>query len=136
MFKQCFFLGLAAGVLSTTVCMAYAEIYAGLGIADFSEAIPLLMVSAKCFVITMSACFVFYGLNRIFKKDYYAEFVFNLLLAGACVALVFFVFKSNDPEFKNEDAMMMVDYFKAFALPMVFFPALSWVTLKPLFIRQ
>lgn len=135
MFKQCFFLGLAAGVLATTVCMAYTEVYAGLGIADFSEAVPLLQVAAKCFVITMTACFIFYGANKVLKKEYYAEFVFNLLFAGACVGLVFLVFKSNDPEFKNEDAMIMVDYFKAFVLPMVFFPALSWLILKPLFIR-
>ena len=135
MFKQCFFLGLTAGVLATTVCMAYTEIYAGLGIADFSEAVPLLKVSANCFVITMAACFIFYGLNRIFKKDYYAEFVFNLLLAGACVALVFLVFKSAEPKFTNVEKEMVV-FFKAFALPMVFFPALSWLILKPLFIRQ
>ena len=135
MFKQCFFLGLAAGVFATTVCMAYTEIYAGLGIANFSEAVPLLSVSSKCFVITMASCFIYYGLHKIFKKDYYAEFVFNLLLAGACVALVFWVIDSKTPDFKNVTAEDMRDYYTSFALPMVFFPALSWLTLKPLFIR-
>ena len=37
--------------------------------------------------------------------------------------------------FKNEDAQMMIDYYKGFVMPMLFFPALSWMTFKPLFIK-
>jgi hypothetical protein len=45
------------------------------------------------------------------------------------------VLKSNDPTFKNEDAELMKDFFKGFLMPMLFFPALSWFTFKPLIIK-
>jgi hypothetical protein len=39
----------------------------------------------------------------------------------------------DDPKFKNEDAQLFIDYFKGFIMPLIFFPVLSYFTIKPLF---
>jgi hypothetical protein len=81
------------------------------------------------------ASILFFGISKIITNKSIATFLFNLLLSGVSIALVFYVLKSNDPTFKNEDAELMKDFFKGFLMPMLFFPALSWFTFKPLIIK-
>lgn len=105
-------------------------------LVDFTEATGLIKVLSYSLLCAMSACFLFVGLNKLIKKQFIAEFIFNLLVTLASIIAVFLLLKSNDPEFKNEDAQLMVDYYKGFVMPMLFFPALAWFTLKPLFVRK
>jgi hypothetical protein len=74
-----------------------------------------------------------YGANRLVKNVRTGDFLFNLVLSGVSFAAVFMVLKMEDPIFKNEDAQLMIDYYKGFFMPLLFFPALSWMTMKPLF---
>jgi hypothetical protein len=39
----------------------------------------------------------------------------------------------DDPILKNEDAALMIDYFKGFLMPLLFVPTLSWMSFRPLF---
>lgn len=134
-FKNVFFLGLSSGILATVACLVYTKGYFSM-LADFSEVTGVIKLLSNCMLATMVACFVFFALNYLIKNPAIAEFIFNLLVTLASVATVFVVLKSNDPEFKNEDTMLMIDYYKGFLMPMIFFPALAWFTLKPLFIKK
>ena len=39
-------------------------------------------------------------------------------------------------KFKNEEAGVMIDYYKCYLMPLLFFPALSLFVLKPIFIKK
>lgn len=135
MFKRTFFLALSAGILATVAAIIYSKAYFGI-IVDFSEAVPITKMVAHNMLFTMAGCFLFFGLNYIFKQKFIAEFLFNLLITLVSIGMVFVVLKAEDPVFKNEDAALFIDYYKGFLMPMIFFPALSWMTLKPLFFSK
>lgn len=135
MFKQVFLLSLTSGILSTIVCIVYSQMYFS-KLVDFSESISIIKLLTNCLLVAMTVFFVYIGLTKLIKKIFLAEFVFNLLLTLTSIASVFYVLKSDDPMFKNEDAALMIDYYKGFVIPMLFFPSLMWFTLKPLFIRK
>ena len=134
MFKNIFFLGLASGVLATIACVVYTSVYFS-EIVDFSEAAGTVAVLTKCLMFTMASCFVYFGMRKIIKNPNIANFAFNLLITLVSVGLVFYILKIDDPQFKNEDAQLMNVFFKGFVMPMLFFPALAWMTLKPIFIK-
>lgn len=135
MFKGSFLTGIISGIVATIACLVYSNLYAGM-LVDFTEATSTLKILSNCMMVSMIGCFVFFGLSKVFKNARIAEFLFNLLVTLASLATVFLFLKSNDPEFKNEDAQMMIDYYKGFVMPMLFLPALSWMTFKPLFIKS
>lgn len=135
MFRNIFLLAVSTSILATIACMAYATMYFSL-LVDFSEVLGIVKVLTNCVLVSMAACIVFYIINAIIKKANIAEFLFNLIVTFVSIATVFLILKSDDPEFKNEDALLMIDYYKGFVMPMLFFPALAWFTLKPLFIKH
>lgn len=135
MFKGAFLTAIISGVVATIACLVYSNFYAGI-LVDFTEATGIIAVLSNCMMFSMVGCFVYFGLSKIIKNQRFAEFFFNLLVTIASLAAVFLFLKSDDPEFKNEDAQMMIDYYKGFVMPMLFFPALSWMTFKPLFIKS
>ena len=132
MFKNIFLTGLVSAVLSITACLIYSTGYFSI-IVDFSEGATFVKIASYCLLAAMSASFVYFGISKIFKKGNIAEFVFNLIFALVSLLSVFNVLNSLDPEFVNEDAMLMIDYYKGFIMPMLFFPALGWMIAKPLF---
>lgn len=135
MFKNIFFLSLSSGVLATIACLIYSKMYASI-LVNFSEATGVLKILTNCLMVAMAACLVYIALTKLIKKTHLAEFGFNLIVTLSSVAAIFIFLKSNDPVFVNEDAQLMIDYYKGFVMPMLFFPALAWFTLKPLFVRK
>ena len=135
MFKRIFFLALISGVVATIASVTYSKAYFGI-IVDFSEVVTTTKMVAHNMLFTMAGCFLFYGLHYLIKKKNIAEFLFNMLITLLSVVMVFVVLKAEDPVFKNEDAALFIDYYKGFLMPMIFFPALSWMTLKPLFLSK
>ena len=134
MFKNIFFLGISSGILATIACLVYTNGYFSI-IVDFSEAAGFVNLLSYCIAASMVASFLFFIIRKLIKKSNIAESLFNLLFTLASLASVFYMLDANDPEFKNEDAALMVDYYKGFVMPMLFFPALGWMILKPLFIK-
>lgn len=133
--KNVFLTGLISGILSIIACLVYSIGYFTI-IVDFSEAASILKIISYCMLIAMIAIFISYGISKIFKNKNTAEFVFNLIFAILSLLSVFYVLNSPDPEFVNEDAALMIDYYKGFVMPMLFFPALGWMIAKPLFIKN
>jgi hypothetical protein len=141
MIKKLIYQWLSAGTLATIVSMLYTNFYFGklikdFSIADFSETVNLQSIIKYDFLATFAGAVLFYVLSRLIKNLSISTFVFNFLVSLICIVFVFGVLKMDDPEFKNEDAQLFVDYYKGFLMPLIFIPALSWFTLKPLFIKS
>lgn len=134
MFKRFFFLALASGLFSSLVSWIYSSIYKSI-IADFTEVSGYWHLLCFSLMITLGISILGAGIYALFKNKAVAAFTSNFILSGFSVALVFYVFTMNDPTFKNEDSMAMIDYFKGYLIPFVFIPALSWMSFKPLFIK-
>ncbi|MEN9977780.1 MAG: hypothetical protein RLZZ493_799 [Bacteroidota bacterium] len=134
MFARIFSLGIISSLFATVVSVVYTSFYTNV-IVDFSEVASVVKILAYNVMIGTFASILFFGISKIITNKSIATFLFNLLLSGVSIALVFYVLKSNDPTFKNEDAELMKDFFKGFLMPMLFFPALSWFTFKPLIIK-
>nr|WP_294860170.1 hypothetical protein [uncultured Fluviicola sp.] len=135
MFKRFFFLGATSGLVASFVEWIYSSIYKGM-IADFTEATGFWHLLCFSLMITLGSSIIGAVIYSLLKNRSLAAFICNFILSGFSVALVFYVFLMDDPEFKNEDAMAMIDYFKGYLIPFVFIPALSWMSLKPLFIKH
>ena len=134
MFKHLFFLGIGSALLSSTACMIYSKLYFST-LVDFSEAAGYLKLISGCFMFCMSAVFLSYLMAKIISNKAWSEFMINLIISAVSMGLVFIILGSDDPVFKNEDAQLMIDYYKGFIMPMLFFPALAWFTLKPILIK-
>jgi len=134
-FKKSFFLGIGSGLLATLACWIYTQMYFDI-LVDFSETTGVMKLLMNCILVTTGACFLHFILHYILKKEFLAEFLFNMIFTLFSVSMVFYILKMDDPTFKNEDASLMVDYYKGFLMPMVFFPALAWFILRPLLIRK
>lgn len=132
MFKNYFILGLVAGLFSSLVALGYTKMYASI-IVDFSEATSYLHLLSFGLMLTMGAAIVNFGLTKVISNLKVADFILNFLLSGISLYFVFHILKQNDPEFKDENAAVMVDYFKGFMMPLAFIPALSYFSFRTLF---
>lgn len=135
MFKKYFLLAILSCALSVSISMVYTQIYYS-RIVDFSQGLSMSSIVLKNIIASMSACFLFFVLNKLIKKSFLAEFIFNGLVFMVTFSAIFYVLEIQDPEFKDENIAIMVDYFKCFLMPVIFFPALSWYSIKPLFFKH
>ena len=130
MFKKCLLLGISAGLLAALGCIIYARVYSmAMGGVDFSKVANPVMIVASCLFGTVLAAIGFYFMDRWLKAK--GELLFNfvfVILSFATVVSPFAATLPLDVEFP--------ELFPGFAVPMHFFPALAWFTLKPLFIKN
>lgn len=134
MFKRFFFLALVAGLFSSLISWIYSSIYKSI-IADFTEVSGYWHLLCFSLMITLGISILGAGIYALVKNKSLAGFICNFILSGFSISLVFYIFTMNDPEFKNEDAMVLIDYFKGYLIPIAFIPSLSWMSFKPLFIK-
>ena len=135
MFKRFFFLGAVSGVFASLIAWIYSSMYKSM-IADFTEVTGFWHLLCFSLMITLGTSIIGAAIYAILKNKSLAAFICNVILSGISVSLVFYVFLMDDPEFKSEDSMAMIDYFKGYMIPFVFIPALSWMSFKPLFINN
>ena len=134
MFKRFFLLAIISGLFSAIIGWTYSTIYKSI-IADFTEVSGFWHLLCFSLMITLGISILATGISALLKNKALASFISNILLSGISISLVFYILIMDDPEFKNEDAMAMIDYFKGYMIPFAFFPALSWLSFKPLFIK-
>jgi len=134
MFKRFFFLGAVSGIFASLIAWIYSSMYKNM-IADFTEVTGFWHLLCFSLMITLGISIIGAAIYRLLKNKSWAGFICNFILSGISISLVFYVFLMDDPEFKNEDTMAMIDYFKGYMIPFVFMPALSWMSFKPLFIK-
>lgn len=128
MFKKLFFHAILASLLAFIAALIYRKIYFFATEADFSKVLSAPRMGALCILFCMPAAFLHYGLVRWLGGR--GETIFNFLfsaLSFACVMIpISYTLPLNIP---------YPELFPGLGVPMVFFPALAWYTVNPLFRR-
>lgn len=137
-FKKSFFTGLAAGIFGTIISVAYILVFKYSPLeSDFTEKASITYLLGFNMLVGMIACFLFFVVFKVTKKLALASFISAFLLSGGAIAWALLTMFKVDPDlaFKNEMAEMAKDYYYYIIAPITFFPVLSWLTFKPLFIK-
>lgn len=129
MFKKSLILGIISGILAGAAAVVYAKIYhSSLG-ADFSKVAPTVNIVASSVFGGVLAAIGYWILNKMLNDK--GEIVFNFLFSIISFATLLAPFAVKLP--LNVEAP---ELFPGMVIPMHFFPALAWYTLKPIFIRK
>ncbi len=126
MFKKAFFHSLIAGILASVAGLIYNRIYFFATEADFSRVLNTGSIIGLNIMVCLVAGMLYWVLVKSLKKK--GEVVFSFLfsiISFACVMIPISIslpLKVQSPEL-----------FPGLAVPMVFFPAMAWYTVKPLF---
>ena len=126
MFKRVFFHGLTASILSAVAAIVYKRIYFFATETDFSKVLDLQRIIGLSLLICLVASLVNYGLIKWLKKK--GEIIFNFLFSIFSFAAVMIPISITLPL-----NVQLPELFPGFAVPMVFFPAIAWYTVNPLF---
>jgi len=129
MFKRAILLGGVAGLLAGIACLVYQKVYASSLGYDFAEVARPVSIVISCVVAGIMAGLLFTLLNRWLPRS--GEVVFNFILTGLTFASIVAPFAVKLPL-----EMEAPELFPGLVVPMHFFPALAWYTLKPLFLRN
>jgi hypothetical protein len=126
MFKKTFFQALLASTLAFIAAVIYKRIYFFATEADFSKVLSLARMAGLCILFCMPAAFLYYGLVRWLGRK--GELVFNFafsILTFACIMIPISVTLPLNVQFP--------ELFPGLGVPLVFFPAMAWYTVNPLF---
>ena len=129
MFKKSLLLGIVSGLLAGIAGVVYARLYYSINEADFSKvASAVKILAASLFGGVLAA--IGYSLLTRWLKDK-GEIVFNLIFTLISFATLLAPIAVRLP--RNIDTP---ELFPGMVIPMHFFPALAWFTLKPIFIKN
>src|ERR1700754_948451 len=129
MFKKSLLLGIVSGLLAGVAGVVYSRVYhSSLG-ADFSKVAPAVNIIVSSLAGGVLAAIGFALLDKILKQK--GEIVFNLLFSIISFATLLAPFAVKLPL-----DLEAPELFPGMVIPMHFFPALAWFTLKPLFINN
>ena len=126
MYKKIFFHSITAGILAAIAANIYNRIYFFATEADFSKVLNAGKMIALNILTCLIAGLVYRGLIKWLNKK--GEIVFNFLFSILSFAAVMVPISMTLP-LKIE----FPELFPGLAVPMVFFPAMAWYTVKPLF---
>jgi hypothetical protein len=129
MAKKLLLLGAVSGLLSGITAVVYQKIYAASLGADFGLIVKPLIVITINIIAGLLAATGFWLLNKWLKNN--TEIVFNLLFVILSFASIVPAFGFRLPVTAETPEL-----FPGLVIPMHFFPALAWLTLKPLFIKS
>lgn len=129
MFKRVFFHGLIASLLSALAAIIYSRIYFFATETDFSKVLGLQRIIVFSLLTCMMTVLVNYGIIRWLKTK--GEIIFNFLFSILSFAAVMIPISVTLPL-----SVQLPELFPGLAVPMVFFPAIAWYTLNPLFPRK
>jgi ABC-type branched-subunit amino acid transport system permease subunit len=129
MFNKSLALGIVSGLLAGIAGVIYAQVYhRSLG-ADFSKVASTIRIIAASLIGGVLAAIGYTLLNKWLKDR--GEIVFNLLFSLFSFAALLAPFAVKLPL-----DLEAPELFPGLVIPMHFFPALAWFTLKPIFIRS
>jgi hypothetical protein len=129
MFKRLLLLGLVSGVLATVAALIYQKVYFTTNEIDFSGYLKPVNVFLICIVAGLLASTGYGILTKWLPR--YGEIIFNFALMIVSFASILGPIAYKLPlEFESPEL------FPGLAIPMHFFPALAWFTLKPLFVKK
>ena len=129
MFKKVFLHALLSASLAAIAALLYQRIYFFATETDFSKVLSTGKLIALSILTSMLAALLNYILNRIFKKR--GEVVFNFLFS-----IISFIGVMVPISISLPLAVHSPELFPGLAVPMVFFPAMAWYTVNPLFLKK
>jgi hypothetical protein len=126
MFKKDFIHGIIAGILASIAGIIYSRVYFFANEADFSALINLssiigLNISGGILIAASHAIFL-----KLIKKN--GELVFSLILSVLSFALIVVPISISLPL-----TIKFPELFPGLAVPMLFFPAIAWFAINPVF---
>lgn len=120
-------LALGSGILAGGVAYAYGETFEKQLIEDYANVVPAAAIFISCIVATSMATIGHWLLCKLMPMI--GEFLFALLFAAFTMASLVGVLGFTFTDGSNELHQVI---FYGYAMPMHFFPFLSWYVLKPL----
>ena len=129
MFKKALLLGIISGLLAGIAGVVYARVYYTVNEADFSKVASTIRILASSLFGGVLAAIGYTIADRLLKAK--GEIVFNFLFT-----LLSFASLLAPISFKLPLDIQTPELFPGMVIPMHFFPALGWYTLKPLFIKK
>ena len=129
MFRRIFFHAVTAGFLASLAGFIYGRIYFFATEIDFSKVANLTTVSSYCILFCMLAAVLNYACIRFFRKN--GEIIFNFILSIVSFAMVMIPISISLPlDIKSPEL------FPGLGVPIIFFPAIAWYTVNPIFNRR
>jgi ABC-type branched-subunit amino acid transport system permease subunit len=129
MFKKALLLGIVSGLLAGVAGVVYARVYYSANEADFSKVAGTVQIVAASLFGGVLAAIGYAVLDKLLKAR--GEIVFNFVFTIISFAsLLLPVGHRFSPPIDTPEL------FPGMVIPMHFFPALGWYTLKPLFIKK
>lgn len=126
MFKKILFHSVVAGVLAAIAGIIYNRIYFFATETNFSKILNPISIISLSIAVSVIASLIYWALAYWLKSR--GEIIFNFLFSIISFAMVMIPISISLPlEIKNPEL------FPGLAVPMIFFPALAWYTVKPLF---
>jgi ABC-type branched-subunit amino acid transport system permease subunit len=129
MFKKALFLGIVSGLLAGAAGLLYAHLYFKINEADFSKVASAVRILSSSLFGGVLAAIGYTALVKLLKDK--GEIVFNLLFTILSFASLLLPIA-----FKLPLTIETPELFPGMVIPMHFFPALGWYTLKPLFLKE
>ncbi len=126
MYKKIFYQSLIAGVLASIAGLIYNSIYFFATEVNFSGVLSTTGIIALNVMSCMVAGIMFGVSIKLLKAK--GEILFNFLFSIVTFACVMIPISISLP-LKIE----MPELFPGLAVPMIFFPAMAWYTVNPLF---
>jgi ABC-type branched-subunit amino acid transport system permease subunit len=129
MFKRALLLGIVSGLLAGIAGLVYARVYYTANEADFSKVASAVKIISSSLFGGILAAIGYTILVRALKTR--GEIVFNLLFTIFSFASLLLPIA-----YKLPLTIETPELFPGMVIPMHFFPALGWYTLKPIFIKS
>ena len=129
MFKQALLLGIVSGLLAGIAGLVYAHLYFTINEADFSKVASTLRILSSSLFGGVLAAIGYTAILKWLKGK--GEIVFNLLFTILSFASLLLPIA-----FKLPLKIETPELFPGMVIPMHFFPALGWYTLKPLLLKK
>jgi ABC-type branched-subunit amino acid transport system permease subunit len=129
MFKKSLALGIVAGLLAAIAGVIYAHLYYTINEADFSRVASTINIMAASIFGGVLAAIGYTLLDKWLGTR--GEIVFNLVFS-----LISFISLLAPIAVRLPRNIDTPELFPGMVIPMHFFPALAWFTLKPVFIRS
>ena len=128
MFRRIFYWGLSAGIGSAVAALIYNRVYFFITEANFTKLVNTGSLIGANLLACMLAAFGYWGFTKWFPRK--GEVIFNFvfaLLTFASILIPIAIHLPLDIQFP--------ELFPGLTIPMHFFPALAWHTLRPLFAK-
>lgn len=140
MFRRYLFMGILTALISSIGAVGYATFYNKV-FFNFSSVVGnISIVAASCLASILIAVCVHFITKALPKRG---EFLFNVMLTIATFVSILFVLKFEIPPAilaqimaANEGLEGLEVFFPIYVIPMHFFPAMIWFSLRPLFFKN